>query len=350
MKIFISHASANKLYGDALVELLTGLGVRQDEIVYTSNPAYGIPIGKNIFHWLKSQISEKCFVIYLLSEEYYNSIACLNEMGAAWVVEHEHAAIFLPGFDLNGKAFQSGAIDPREMGFFINDHDRLIEFCQHLKTHFSITDKFAIFSQRIQKFLAEINASAGNLKPITVQKVAKPEIITQAVSNKTVIEKTMADASELKEKLIDPILSDATLPKLYQKFLNEIANKKLSDSELLLLHYIIERSRIKLGIGWQSSHEIGYINDWEDIVDLNHRLSDEYEQTIRKFDLRGYTEVSALTSSNNAKEVQIKPDISEYILDLPDFALIAIKEAVERNPPVKNSAVQNPPDDDDLPF
>lgn len=346
MKIFISHASANKHYGDALVELLTGLGVLPNEIVYTSNSAYGIPIGKNIFNWLKSQITEKYFVVYLLSEEYYNSIACLNEMGAAWVVENEHAAIFLPEFDLNGKAFQSGAIDPREIGFFINDTDRLTEFCQHLKNYFSITDNLVVFGQRIQKFLAEINVSAGKLKPITDEKSVKPEIVNKAVSHKTVIEQTMSDASELKEKLIDPVMSDVTLPKLYHKFLDEIAKKKLTDSELLLLHYIIERSKVKLGTGWQTPYEIQYIREWEDMIELNHRLSDEYEQTIRKFDLRSFIEVSALTSSNNPKEVQIKADISKYILDLPDFALVAIKEAVERN-----KASQIPPEDDeDLPF
>lgn len=56
MKIFISHASANKKYGNALVDLLGGLGVKDSEIIFTNNVAYGIPIGKNIFHWLKDQI------------------------------------------------------------------------------------------------------------------------------------------------------------------------------------------------------------------------------------------------------------------------------------------------------
>lgn len=33
MKIFISHSSANKDYGNALVELLRGIGITEDEIV-----------------------------------------------------------------------------------------------------------------------------------------------------------------------------------------------------------------------------------------------------------------------------------------------------------------------------
>ena len=37
MKIFISHSSKNKDYGNALVELLRGVGLKEDEVVFTSN-------------------------------------------------------------------------------------------------------------------------------------------------------------------------------------------------------------------------------------------------------------------------------------------------------------------------
>lgn len=119
MKIFISHSSKNKIFGEALVDFLRNIGIKDSEIIFTSNVAYGIPVGQNIFNWLKSQITEKPFVIYLLSEEYYQSIACLNEMGAAWIIENEHAAIFTPNFNLSSKEFQSGALDPRELDFIL---------------------------------------------------------------------------------------------------------------------------------------------------------------------------------------------------------------------------------------
>mgnify|MGYP001048783692 CR=1 FL=1 len=59
MKIFISHSSRNKFYGEKLVDLLKSVGVKENEIIFTSNAAYGIPVGQNIFNWLKSQITEK---------------------------------------------------------------------------------------------------------------------------------------------------------------------------------------------------------------------------------------------------------------------------------------------------
>lgn len=37
MKVFISHSSKDKVYGDILVDLLKGLGLKREEIIYTSN-------------------------------------------------------------------------------------------------------------------------------------------------------------------------------------------------------------------------------------------------------------------------------------------------------------------------
>lgn len=64
MKIFISHSSKNKDYGNHLVQLLRVLGIKENEIKFTSNVAFGIPVAKNIFNWLKPQIEDKPFVIY----------------------------------------------------------------------------------------------------------------------------------------------------------------------------------------------------------------------------------------------------------------------------------------------
>jgi hypothetical protein len=54
MKIFISHSSQNKPFGQELVNLMVSLGISSDKIIFTSNVAHGIPIGNNIFDWLKS--------------------------------------------------------------------------------------------------------------------------------------------------------------------------------------------------------------------------------------------------------------------------------------------------------
>lgn len=305
MKIFISHSSKNKFYGDKLVDLLRNVGVKENEIIFTSNTAYGIPVGENIFNWLKSQITDKPFVIYLLSEEYYQSIACLNEMGAAWIIENKHAALFTPNFNLSSKEFQSGALDPREIGFHITDEARILSFLQLISEDFEISKNHNIISQGVRKFLAEINDKTAVIK---------------SASQDT---KEIIKAEPNKE--IPPNQTD-----MFSKFINLIISKKLKEDELILLHYIIETGRVKLMTGWQEQDEIANIKEWEANNELYNGLSINYSSTLKRFELRRFTEVSAVTSSNNPKELKVKDEISEHLLDLPEHVLNVIMEVVKK--------------------
>lgn len=317
MKIFISHSSKNKFYGDKLVDLLRSVGVKENEIIFTSNTAYGIPVGQNIFNWLKSQISEKPFVIYLLSEEYYQSIACLNEMGAAWIIENKHAAIFTPNFNLLSKEFQNGALDPREIGFYINDEERILSFLHLISEDFEISKSHIIISQSVKKFLAEIeNYKTEPIKPIVIEAVKKQE-------------EPIAKTEQPKVNPAKIISTNQT--DLFSKFTNLVVSKKLKEDELLLLHYVIETGRFKLMTGWQEQNEIDNIKEWEVINEIDSKLSKNYSSILKRFELRGFTEVSAVTSSNNPKELKIKEEISQHLLDLPKEIHDLIDEAVSKN-------------------
>ena len=337
MKIFISHSSANKQYGEALVELLRGVGVNEHEIIFTSNTAYGIPTGQNIFNWLKSQINEKPFVIYLLSPDYYASIACLNEMGAAWIVENEHAMLFLPNFDLHSKEFRSGAIDPREIGFFVNDEERILLFVDQLGSLFTISKSSVIITQKVRKYLQEIESfeSANNaLKTnTTTQRISTPKVVPMPKDYREI---TSDKAFPHKVSINNTTLKSAD--NSFSKFTNDILTKKLKDEELLLLHYIIETGKTKLMTGWQTQNEIENIKSWEEIQELNNHLSRNYETAIRKFEMRNYTEVSALTSSDNPKEVKLRSEILSNIIDLTQEVKDIIADAATRNPFVESKS------------
>lgn len=318
MKIFISHSSKNKFYGEALVDLLRSVGVKETEIIFTSNTAYGIPVGQNIFNWLKSQITEKPFVIYLLSEEYYQSIACLNEMGAAWIIENKHAAIFTPNFDLSSKEFQNGALDPREIGFYINDEERLVSFIEILKEEFEITSNHLIISQSTRKFLSQINIIKSS-----TDSMRKPVSITN--SNNTIKEKSKKKQSE------ETVANSSNQVDLYSKFTDLILTGKLKEDELILIQYVVDTCRYKLMTGWQEQQEIDNIKGWEEINEIENKLSKNYTSTLKRFELRGFLEVSAVTTSDNVKEFKLRDEISKHLLDLPEDILEKAKEAVNNN-------------------
>ncbi|CAM3965632.1 toll/interleukin-1 receptor domain-containing protein [Flavobacterium weaverense] len=340
MKIFISHASANKEYGDLFVELLRGIGLNEHEIVYTSNVAYGIPIGQNIFSWLKSQIIKKPFVLYLLSKEYYSSVACLNEMGAAWIVENEHAVIFKSNFDVNSKEFQNGALDPRKIGFRINDEDRLLSFIHQLGSNFTISKNSVIINQRLKYFLSQIKLleieDKSNNESFGVLETPNGVKTKQNIEN----ENDSIFKPQIIEKKIDEVRSG-----IYPKFVDEIIAGKLKDEELILLSYIIETSKVKLMTGWQEENELRSIKEWERTNKINKTLYNNYGAVIRRFDLRGYTEVSAVTSGGNPKEVKLKDDIESNILDLPKVILDLLDDVLNK---YKVSEAQK--ENDVLPF
>lgn len=60
----------------------------------------------------------------MLSRNYYNSPACLNEMGAAWVLKSDYTSVLLPGFNYQEI---EGAVNPAKIGFKLDDKDELLK-------------------------------------------------------------------------------------------------------------------------------------------------------------------------------------------------------------------------------
>lgn len=113
-KVFISHSSKDAEIVKAFVELLEDMGMPENSIVCTSVPGYGIPGGKKIYEWLREQLlNYNIHMIFMLSHNYYDSAASLNEMGAAWLAKTESTLVLLPGLSFSDI---KGCIDPSEMG------------------------------------------------------------------------------------------------------------------------------------------------------------------------------------------------------------------------------------------
>lgn len=112
-KIFISHSSKDEKYVSSLVELLCDIGLNAEHIFCSSVPGYGIPLDHDIYDFLKLQFQEHdLHVFFILSNNYYDSPACLNEMGATWILQTNYTSILLPGFEFREI---DGAINPRKI-------------------------------------------------------------------------------------------------------------------------------------------------------------------------------------------------------------------------------------------
>lgn len=84
-KIFISHNSKLKIYGQFIVDVLEayGIDVRSD-VIYTSDRRLGVPQGRDIYDYLKECFREELMVVFLFSKAFYDSNVCISEAGAAW--------------------------------------------------------------------------------------------------------------------------------------------------------------------------------------------------------------------------------------------------------------------------
>lgn len=116
-KVFISHCHKDKDYADAILELLKTFGFQEKDIFYSSNSSTGVIPGERIFERLKQELINKPIMVYILSEDYYKSTVCLNEMGASWVMTDEHYPIALPEFSPEKIA---GAIGNDRLAMVIN--------------------------------------------------------------------------------------------------------------------------------------------------------------------------------------------------------------------------------------
>lgn len=139
-KVFISHAEVDKEYVKRIVTFLEMIGLTENQIVCTSISEYGIPLGQDIYDYLREQLSLDIFVIFVLSENYYESVACLNEMGAAWIAKKEYSTILLPGFSFKDI---KGAVNPRKVGIKLDDDearvvDLLAQLRDNLQTQFGL--------------------------------------------------------------------------------------------------------------------------------------------------------------------------------------------------------------------
>lgn len=122
-KIFISHAHKDKLLVDAFVNLLTKAGIPEEQIVSSSTPGMQLHTGNSLYAELRKELShEKLFVIFMLSENFYASPVCLNEMGAAWIRDVKCGIILLPGFAFG---LVKGVICEKDLiGIALNAYDK----------------------------------------------------------------------------------------------------------------------------------------------------------------------------------------------------------------------------------
>jgi len=129
--IFISHSSKDssivKLFVDKI--LLLGLRIQLDKIFCTSIQATTITSGEDFKSVIKEKLVKASHVIQIITSKYKESEVCLNEMGAAWVLNNKVIPFILPPI-----TYQSvGFIHSPTQLLKLNSEDDLLKFIDEMK-------------------------------------------------------------------------------------------------------------------------------------------------------------------------------------------------------------------------
>lgn len=164
--IFLSHKSDDKKYGDALERFIIGLGVKNDQLIYTSHPLHKIPLDKSIYEYLRSCFDSNVFVIILWSNKYLESPACLNEMGAAWVTQSDYTNIYVPDFSFGNPKYHECAVDTRKMGAVLNGNEHckasMLELKNKIEALFNLNNREQDVTYLLDQFMRDITEEKRN--------------------------------------------------------------------------------------------------------------------------------------------------------------------------------------------
>ncbi len=158
--IFLSHCSKDKKYGDALRDFIIGLGIEDKQLIYTSHPLHKIPLNENIYEYLRKHLSSNMYMVILWSDDYLDSVPCLNEMGALWVTQKDYTNIYVPNFDFNNPKYNQCAVDKNKMGAVLNGNEHcranMISFKDIIQEKFNLKNDEQKTSYLIDEFIKKI--------------------------------------------------------------------------------------------------------------------------------------------------------------------------------------------------
>ncbi len=155
-RIFISHSSKDRKIVKHFKEKILQLGLKldADEIFCTSVDDTGIKSGDDFPLEIKRNIKNSTFIILIITDNYKKSEMCLNEMGAAWILDTKVIPFVLDPINYNnvGLAFNSTQI------LKLNNRSDLMNFRDHHIEDLNRPDfKTGNYSDQIDSFLNVFN-------------------------------------------------------------------------------------------------------------------------------------------------------------------------------------------------
>lgn len=159
--VFISHSNKDKVFVEALVELLEGIGLDEKTLFCSSIPGYWINLSKDIFEALLTLFNERSlYVIFVHSPNFYGSYVSLNEMGAAWVMKAKYCSILTPEMEFSA---MTAVVNSHEIAIKVNNSDAKPRLTELKNSILDFLGKPAvsdiIWERKRERFLRKVDPS-----------------------------------------------------------------------------------------------------------------------------------------------------------------------------------------------
>ena len=169
--LFISHAEKDGKIVFDFVDLLYDIGLKTEDMFCSSRTDLDIAVGEDIYDYLRKTLdSDNVITVFMLSDNYYKSAACLNEMGAVWLKQSSYYTFLLPEFEYKDI---KGAINPNVKGIKLDITNKrlngdLTNFKKRIEKDFGIKPSDSIEINRWEKqreqFIDSINHYSTEVK------------------------------------------------------------------------------------------------------------------------------------------------------------------------------------------
>ena len=169
-KIFVSHCSKDKYISNKFVDLIKVIGVKNEQIYYTSYEETGAEYLEDCFDRIEQEFNEnELLVIFMISRDFYKSEVCMAETGATWVLcKKNYIPVILPPYQYNNII---GVIRSTQNSLLLDSPDisvKLEKFKENIEEFLGIEDKVsnAEWTRNKEEFINYIKEQVDKIEDL----------------------------------------------------------------------------------------------------------------------------------------------------------------------------------------
>lgn len=295
-QIFISHRSTDKVFADILESFLVKCGFNSNQIFCSSLP--GNDIQQGISAEIKKAITESKIDIVILSDAYYLSPYCQNELGIIWFKEGTvKIPICMP--EINEDAMQ---------GFFDKEYKiRRLEKKEDIET---ICDRLKPFCSNFLPSTAKLNSYISQLMSEYQRLLGERKIIISPSQEPN-------GSNEMEQRILAGDFSDDEL--LLLKFFHDTQTNFLANDYQDFNAWMI---KVDFDKDINSPPDNILVEEGlmgpvpgDDFFDIGSKLSPPYYRELLKISTRCIDYINSQLSKYQAKETVAGNPIDKLIAD-----------------------------------